>query len=84
MLIYDKIIIQQHQQVNIIKTIKDGEKMKNLKVRRALENAKMYQWELAEVLEISEYTLCKRLRKELPDSEQEKLISIIEKNKKEG
>lgn len=38
----------------------------------------MKQWQLADLLEISEYTLCKRLRKELPESEQKKIISIIE------
>ena len=55
--------------------------MKNLKIRNALIQNNMKQWQLADYLGISEYTLCKRLRKELPEQEQERIIEVILENK---
>lgn len=51
--------------------------MENLKIREALTQNNMKQWQLADCLGISEYTLCKKLRRELPDTEQDKMIAII-------
>ncbi len=51
--------------------------MYNEKIRNELFNSGMRQWMLADALEISEYTLCKRLRHELPKEEQERIISLI-------
>lgn len=36
------------------------------------------QWEVAEALGISEYTLCKKLRHELPDDLRDKVLEVIE------
>lgn len=55
--------------------------MKNIRIRTALLDAKMKQWELADALGVSEYTMCKRLRKELPKEEQEKIIRLIQERK---
>ena len=56
------------------------EKMKkaNQTVRTALTKRNVYQWELAERLGISEYTLTRKLRKELPEDQQEEMVRIIE------
>lgn len=51
----------------------------NLKIRKALGESMMKQWELADLLGISENTLTRRLRKELPEEEQQRIISIIKK-----
>lgn len=51
--------------------------LKNIKIREALTQNNMKQWQLADCLGISEYTLCKKLRRELPDTEQDKMIAII-------
>lgn len=51
--------------------------LKNLKIRNALVQNNMKQWQLADYLGISEYTLCKKLRKELPEQEQERIIEVI-------
>lgn len=51
--------------------------MNNLSIRNELFNSGMRQWMLADALGISEYTLCKRLRHELPKEEQERIINII-------
>lgn len=56
--------------------------MANERIKEALKNQGMRQWELAEMLGISEQTICRRMRKELPCDEQEKLLSIIKDHKK--
>ena len=58
--------------------------MANEKIKEALKNKGLRQWQLAEMLGISEQTICRRMRKELSQDEQEKMISIIEDHKKEG
>ena len=57
--------------------------MANDKVRIALFINKMKQWELAKHLGIGENTLIRRLREELPEDEQNRLIGVIETYAKE-
>lgn len=62
---------------------KEGELMKNnIRIRKVLKEAGMKQWQLAELLAISEYTLSRWLRKELPQDEQDRIINIIRKEMK--
>jgi hypothetical protein len=49
----------------------------NQRIRRALKLKGMCIWELAEKLEISETHLGRLMRSELPDDEQNQIISII-------
>lgn len=49
----------------------------NQKITQALKDTRTYQWELAEMLDISETTLCKKLRKELPEDEQDIIVAMI-------
>ncbi|MDD6465391.1 MAG: XRE family transcriptional regulator [Coprococcus sp.] len=56
----------------------------NVRVRKELETRRIRQWELAKELGIDEGTLCRRLRVELPEEEQDRLISIIQDIQKEG
>lgn len=56
--------------------------MKNMKIRNALKDAGMKHWELAELMGISHYTLSVRLRKELPEEEQDRIIKLIHDNRK--
>lgn len=59
--------------------------LKNAAVRNELKKRGIYQYELAEMIGISEFTLVKRLRKELSKDEQKQLISVIkEAAKKRG
>ena len=51
----------------------------NEKIRTALEKSRMRHWELADLLGISESTLVRWLRKELPEEEQKRIVSIIKK-----
>ena len=61
--------------------------MRNIEIKNKLKESKIFQWELAERMEISEMTLVRKLRKELPNDEKQKIFSIIkelatEKNNK--
>ena len=54
--------------------------MNNKKVRIAMIEADIRQWELAKLLNISESSLTRKLRDELPEKEQDEIVAII-KNK---
>lgn len=62
---------------------KGGKKMNiitskaNQEVREALHNKGMKQWELADMLGISEFTLTRWLRKELTEDKKELLLKAI-------
>lgn len=51
--------------------------MTNERIRRALFDTGMRQYELADLLNISEYTLIRRLRKELPEKDQAEIVDLI-------
>ena len=52
--------------------------MNNMKIRiKLMENNKRLWW-LAQILETSEATLSRRLRTELPEEEQNRIIQLIE------
>jgi len=51
--------------------------MNNKKIRIAMMESGIRQWELAKLLGISESTLTRKLREELPDEEQDKIVEII-------
>ena len=55
----------------------------NVKIRDALKNKGIYQWQLAEKLNISEFTLTRYLRKELSKEQQAEMLKTIEKMEKE-
>ena len=53
--------------------------MNNMKIRiKLLEHNKRLWW-LAQILETSEATLSRRLRNELPEEEQIRIVDLIEK-----
>lgn len=53
--------------------------LNNQKVRFALLENNMKQWELADLMGVSETVLSRRLRKELPEEEQERIVALIRK-----
>lgn len=54
----------------------------NQDVRQAMKNAGIFHWEVAEVLEISENTLVRRLRRELPTEAKQQIYEAIESIKR--
>lgn len=53
--------------------------MNNQDIRQAAKNAGVKFWQIAEELGIADTTLCRRMRKELPAEEKERIFSIIDK-----
>lgn len=51
--------------------------MTNIEIRNALKEKRMFNYELAELLGISEFTLSRKLRKELPKEEKQRILQII-------
>lgn len=51
--------------------------MNNQEIRNELKDKGMKQWQLAEALEISEFTLTRWFRKEISDSRKKKILDVI-------
>ena len=54
--------------------------MKNARIKIAMAEHDVKQWELARILGIHEGSLSRRLRDELPAEEQDKIIELIRKH----
>ena len=50
----------------------------NARVREALKKHKMYQWQLADLMGISEPSFTRLMRHELPEEKQNEMISLID------
>lgn len=51
--------------------------MKNEEIRKAMKSKGLKQWELAELLGVSEQTMYRKLRTELPKEEKQKILEVI-------
>lgn len=54
--------------------------MSNVEIKATLKQAHMAQWQLADLLGITEWTLSRKLRKELSEEEKESIIQLIWKH----
>lgn len=51
--------------------------MKNQEIRQAAAGAGVRLWQIAEALGIADFTLSRKLRRELPPEEKERIFGII-------
>lgn len=51
--------------------------MKNQEIRNLAKSAGVKMWEIADALGIADTTFCRKLRRELPSEEKEKIFRII-------
>lgn len=58
--------------------------MNNIEIRKTMKERRLFNYELAEALGISEFTLSRKLRKELPQEEKNKILQIIDQLAKEA
>lgn len=58
--------------------------MKNTVIRKAAKEAGVFLWQVAEVLGVNDGNFSRKLRKELPQEEKEKILRIIEQLAKEA
>ena len=54
--------------------------MENMNVRIEMVKHGLKQWQVANLLGVSESAFSKKIRKELPKEEQEKIIAVIKGN----
>lgn len=52
-------------------------KRTNISIRNAAHEAGVHHWQIAEALGISEGSFCRRMRHELPEAEQARILAII-------
>ena len=52
--------------------------MKNAEIKNKLKQAKIFQWQLADKLIISEMSLVRKLRYELSEDEKQKILTAID------
>lgn len=57
---------------------------KNTDVRQKAKEAGVFQYQIAEALGVSEYTILRKLRKELPQDEKARIFQIIDRLATEG
>jgi len=57
--------------------------MNAIVIKKALKENNVFQWELAKKLDISEYTLLRRFRKELSEAEIDNYLKAISEITKE-
>ena len=53
--------------------------MNNIEIRNELKKRRMFNYELADLLGVSEFTLSRKLRKELPEEEKQRILAVIRK-----
>lgn len=58
--------------------------MKNKEIKIAMLEKGLKQWKVAEALGVSESAFCRKMRKELPNDEKEKILAVIEELGKEN
>jgi predicted XRE-type DNA-binding protein len=56
----------------------------NIRIRVAMLESGLRQWEVAEALGMAEESLCRKMRKELPEAEQEKILGSIASLRERG
>ena len=49
-------------------------------IRDAMSRYSMYQYQVAEILGLNEGTVCRMMRKEIPEEEQRRIVSMIEEH----
>ena len=54
--------------------------MTNKRIRKKMIDSGLKQWELAKLMGISEATMYRKLREELSEAEQDRIIKLIEEN----
>ena len=54
-------------------------RLANRRVRDELVRCQVYLWELAKMIGVSEATMTRMMREELPDARQDELIDLIRK-----
>ena len=58
--------------------------MNNKKIRIAMLDAEIKQWQLANLMGIHEGSLSRKMRRELPEEEQDRIVKLIKEAETNG
>lgn len=58
--------------------------MKNLDIRKEMSDRRLFNYEVAEAMGITEFSFSRKMRKELSPKEKEKVLAAIEEAAKAG
>ncbi len=58
--------------------------MANAEIRKLIKSSRLYQYEVAEKIGVTECTLIRWLRKELPESKKQSVLQAIKELQKRG
>lgn len=58
--------------------------MKNIVIRETAKEKGVFLWQIAERLNLYDCNFSRKLRRELPDEEREKILALIDEIAKEG
>ena len=61
----------------------EGARMNNAKIRNELSRTRLKYWELARIMGIHEGSLSRKLRDELPEEEQNRIVDLIRQHVKQ-
>ena len=53
--------------------------MSNFEIRQAMKKNRLYNYEVAAAIGISEFTLSRKMRNELDENEKKKILEVIDK-----
>lgn len=59
--------------------VKGAVEMSNFEIRQAMKENRLYNYEVAAALGISEFTLSRKMRNELDENEKKKILEVIDK-----
>lgn len=77
-----KLIREAAERLQTVATMKGQRNMKNKRIRVAMAEAELHQWELAQIMGLHEGSLSRRLRNELPAEEQDRIVELIRQHAK--
>lgn len=57
--------------------------MKNIEIREAIKESGFRHWQIADIIGVADTTFCRMLRRELPESKKQEIMTAIERAKEE-
>lgn len=55
--------------------------MNNIEIREAIKEAGLKHWQIADIIGVADTTFCRMLRRELPESKRQEILTAIQRAK---
>ena len=57
--------------------------MENIEIREAIRESGFRHWQIADIIGVADTTFCRMLRRELPESKKQEILTAIQGQRKE-